>query len=455
MKEQIRITIDHLVNGIVVKSTVVLEESIKEVKSIEDLGFNHQQQIDILKGCQEGLLQAQSSSLKENIFHCPQCGAKLKFVGSTSSHFHSVFTDHKVPVKRQKCCNKACGWTSVPSISSLFKTNSHPDLSKLQTETACNHTYREAEKLMNAQSYYSRKINNHNRIHGLVEIVGNYISDHQTNEIPEDISPVEELICQVDGGHLKSNEEGKRSFEALTAVIYSPKNVVYPEKKSKSAGINEVPRGVITSKHCAASALNDNLVTIKRQTSVAALKQGMTAKTKITALCDGANNCWNVVQSLEKECNSIVKILDWFHIAKKFQNISLPKYLSEKLDKAKWCIWNGKFEEGLDRFGDIIANTRSKTMKDRLIKLQGYLQNNKDCLVNYSERHKQGLVISSSLAESNVEHLINRRCKGRQHMKWSRDGIHPLLQVRASCASNDWACFGSQYVLKAMTQEAA
>jgi hypothetical protein len=150
-----------------------------------------------------------------------------------------------------------------------------------------------------------------------------------------------------------------------------------------------------------------------------------------------------------------VKILDWFHIAKRFQNISLPKYLSKKLDKIKWCIWNGKFEEGIDRFSDIIASTRSKTMNNRLTKFQGYLQNNKDCLINYAERHKQGKVISSSLAESNMEHLINRRCKGRQHMRWSRAGIHPLLQVRASYASNDWSRFGTQYVLRAMTQEAA
>jgi hypothetical protein len=40
-------------------------------------------------------------------------------------------------------------------------------------------------------------------------------------------------------------------------------------------------------------------------------------------------------------------------------------------------------------------------------------------------------------------------------MKWSREGVHPLLQVIASCASNDWCYFGSQYVLIAMTQKAA
>ena len=40
-------------------------------------------------------------------------------------------------------------------------------------------------------------------------------------------------------------------------------------------------------------------------------------------------------------------------------------------------------------------------------------------------------------------------------MKWTREGVHPLLQIRASAASNDWAVYGSDYVLKATTQVAA
>ena len=222
MKKQIRITVEYIEDGRVVEVNVVAEQAVKPVKSIEDLGFNHQQQMDLLKGCQDGLLKAQSASLKEDISECPRCGSKLKFAGSISSDFYSVFTNHKVSAKRQKCCNKKCGWTSVPSIRSLFTTNSHPDLSKLQAEMACNHTYREAERNMNACSYYPRKVNNRNHIHHVVEIVGNYISNHPTDKIPNDLSPTEELVCQVDGGHLKSREEGKRSFEVLTSCHLFP-----------------------------------------------------------------------------------------------------------------------------------------------------------------------------------------------------------------------------------------
>ena len=93
-------------------------------------------------------------------------------------------------------------------------------------------------------------------------------------------------------------------------------------------------------------------------------------------------------------------------------------------------------------------------MKVRLTKLKNYLTNNEDYLVNYSERYREGKLISSSLAESNVETLINQRCKGQQHMKWTREGAHPLLQIRAAIASNDWNIYGNEYVLKATTQSA-
>ena len=81
--------------------------------------------------------------------------------------------------------------------------------------------------------------------------------------------------------------------------------------------------------------------------------------------------------------------------------------------------------------------------------------NNKNYLVNYAKKYKSGEVISSSLAESNVETLINKRCKGKQHMKWTREGAHPLLQVRASAASNDWDINGAKYVLNATLKSAA
>ena len=177
MSDTFQILTKRLVDGKVVEEKIITDVLIKEVKSIKDLGFNHKEQIDIVTSCQDSLLEAQSNSLFEEIEACPKCQGKLKFAGKVQSLFHSVFSDHKIPVKRRKCCNKECGWTSVPSINSLFGTSSHPDLSKLQTETAANSTYRSSQKILNAMSYYERKVNNHKHLHRIIESVGNYISD--------------------------------------------------------------------------------------------------------------------------------------------------------------------------------------------------------------------------------------------------------------------------------------
>ena len=67
-----------------------------------------------------------------------------------------------------------------------------------------------------------------------------------------------------------------------------------------------------------------------------------------------------------------------------------------------------------------------------------YIENNVDKIINYDERHNNGLVYTSNLAECTVESLINQRCKGQQHMRWSRTGLDPILQLRAAINSNEW-----------------
>ena len=75
---------------------------------------------------------------------------------------------------------------------------------------------------MNTMSYYQRTVNNHKHVHRAVEVVGNYISAHQISTVPEKTPFAKELICQVDGGHLKSKEKNSRSFEAITSVMFFP-----------------------------------------------------------------------------------------------------------------------------------------------------------------------------------------------------------------------------------------
>jgi len=429
--------------GNYVNKEVIKSGTIEKPESILDLGFRHTEQIEIIQKIQDNILSLQSSYLRAEIISCPICGNQLAKNGATKSTFNSVFTDHKVAVQKLVCCK--CRWMSVPSVDSLFGTHMHPDLVKMQCEVAAVESYSNAEDILNKKSAKKRTVNNTMTLHKVVEKVGNYISNNPELHIPDNIKSADELVAQTDGGHLKTSEEGKRSFEALTSVIYRPDNV---HNKGKDN------RGAITGKHCAASALDDSLHKIIQSTLAAAKKEGLTGKTRIIALCDGADNCWNVINSLEEHCAGIERILDWFHITMKFKNIAVSELNKDLFERAKWSIWHGDLVGAAFKLTELFGKTKKTKDKKRILKLRNYLINNYDKITNYSERKRDGLIFTSNMAEATVETLINRRCKGKQHMKWSRDGVHPLLQIRAEIESNDWCMNYENYILGAHAKTA-
>jgi hypothetical protein len=407
--------------------------------------LRHSEQIDLLRQIEQQLLDKQSIYLKEELSNCPKCSGKLYKSGYVKSDFHAVFTDHKVSTSRQVC--KLCNWTSTPSVRSLFGNASHPDLVKIQTELGANHTFREAQKLMNLFSNTQRSTNNHNTIKHITETVGQDLSDNPEAP-PKNIPPVSHLYLQVDGGHVATTEKDKRSFEVMTSIVFDAKNINYTGGKEKKDGKVSHIRGRLTSKHCAASALLDSRDTMKQQTLNAAIKQGMTTETKITAICDGATNCWDVVDSLEKKCHSIERILDWHHIAMKFQNTRLgQEEVNERLSGAKWYLWHGKPDEAIERLQSIRDSFQDNPKnKEKIQRLLTYIENNANFIVNYEKRQDYGLIFTSQMAECTVESLINKRCKGQQHMRWSREGLHALLQVRAAVNSNDWRSICERHI---------
>ncbi|MGH2413789.1 MAG: hypothetical protein ACRDEA_08900, partial [Microcystaceae cyanobacterium] len=155
-----------------------------------------------------------------------------------------------------------------------------------------------------------------------------------------------ELIMQVDGGHIPIQAQEKRSFEALSAIIYRPQNIRNIDKNHRQ----------ITDKTCVASAQNDELKTIKAYLVNGAKRQGLTPNTQVIGLADGAKNCWSILAPIEEHCQNLARILDWFHIAQKFQNVKqgLGERLEKSLESAKWELWHGQVAEALRKL--IILN---------------------------------------------------------------------------------------------------
>ncbi len=392
------------------------------------MGFTHKEQIKILEESQEAILHSQEEEINNKNTTCPLCGKKTKKNGKFKSAFHSVFTDHSLSLQRAQC---TCGWSSKISIDGTYGSALHPDLVELQSLHGSENSFKKVEEYLSKKCCSERSINNHSRIQKSVNQVGEILRDLKQDDAWVDATKrpySKELVLNIDGGHIYSNGPDKRSIEAMVAVIYNPNNIKEKDKNHRE----------ITDKTIVASAKNDHQVTIKKLTENACLQQGMNKSTTLTALCDGAKNCWSIVSSIENECKSIVRILDWFHIGKKFKNTEsiVPENHKDQFDQAKWCLWHGDVKKALLKLNLIKDDiTEGISKLDSLIT---YIRNNKKHIVNYQKRKAAGLSFTSNVAETYVNNVINTRQKNDGRMQWSRIGADTVLQIRSSVQSKAW-----------------
>lgn len=409
--------------GDLIEEEVLNDSNISKATNLKDLGYLHVEQIDFLQKIQDFKIKHQIILSPLNV--CPSCRRKTKKTGKFKSNFHAVLTDHKVLVQRTTC---KCGWSSPSSIEGMFGCSLHPDLLKKQALQGGKESYEKSSKSLNSESANNRSINSHSQIYKSVKCVGEKLESFKTSKKHvKNPEPASNLIVNIDGGHIKARGDS-RSFEAMVATVYRPENLKYVDKNHNA----------IISKTAVASAKNDNQKVMKALFKNACKAEGMTEDTNIVCLADGAENCWSITHSIESSCGQLTFILDWFHIAMKFKNISIPRELHEKYDKVKWHLWRGNVDKALKRLEQLKSLINDVHVITKLNKLAIYIENNKKGIINYEVRKKRGLVFTSNLAESTVNTLINERQKGRKKMLWSREGAHNILQIRTSTFSNTW-----------------
>ena len=93
----------------------------------------------------------------------------------------------------------------------------------------------------------------------------------------------------------------------------------------------------------------------------------------------------------------------------KFKNISIPDEHLEIYEKIKWHLWHGDTVKSLDKLGNLQELISDNKTLSKLCKLGTYIRNNREGIVNYGERKRQGLTYTSNIAEMTVNTLINDR----------------------------------------------
>lgn len=114
-------------------------------------------------------------------------------------------------------------------------------------------------------------------------------------------------------------------------------------------------------------------------------------------------------------------------------------------ERLRHLLWNRHHEKACEALGRIASWAKDaialneptkgagvKRLAARCAELRTYIDNNKDALIDYDQRHRAGRPISTSRAEGTVNQLVSARMNKRQQMRWSPRGAHRVLQVRAA-----------------------
>ncbi len=183
-------------------------------------------------------------------------------------------------------------------------------------------------------------------------------------------------------------------------------------------------------------------------------ESGVDHNERVTVICDDAGEFDKAVQSSQLARG---RILDWFHIAMKFKAAENSVFgstvveslereaVTRTIDHAKWLVWHGKGRKSVARIKGLNDSLLARqgyehsTLYWNLRRLYFYIDKNNRTLVNYGARHRKGLPISSSIAESAVNQVVSHRMAKKQQMRWTDEGAHYLAQVRVAVLNGEFS----------------
>ena len=233
------------------------------------------------------------------------------------------------------------------------------------------------------------------------------------------------IAISVDSTFIRSCEDGERHLEVRVGNVET------------ETGGRQVFGAV-------AKADTDIVELIRRNLTAV----GQTNDTELTGFTDG---CPALRSILAAAGVAQPPILDWFHIAMRLQHLkqitgglstddaaraAAKTVIVEEVERLRWRLWNGKAKDAQISIGRIrkvmhafqgeLGNRRSdapsRKLWTALAKLDGYLSSQSKWLVNYAERHRDGLRVGTALTEATANFLVNRRMNKFQQMRWTRRG---------------------------------
>ncbi len=406
----------------------------------ETLGITLQEGKNILKNLQSVMVTNQAQGYIAQYKICQECGKECNIKdGKNKITYRTPFGKLKISSPRFYTCT--CDTTkgkSFSPIAKLLSERTSPELLYLQSKWSSLMSYGMTVDLLeeilplntNVAStlFNSRKIAE--RIESELEEEKPMFIDGCINEWEKLPIPDEPLSVGIDGGYIYGREGENRKAGQFEVIV----------GKSMQEGSDNKRFGFV----------NNYDKKPKRRLYDMLMSQGFQMNQTITFLSDGGDTVRDLQFYMSPNAEHI---LDWFHVtmritvmkqmAKGILKSELPKDLEKNIDGVKWYLWHGNVFNALQRLENIeddlncVDDPKALKLYNTVSEFYGYINNNKNMIPNYQDRHHYGECISTAFVESTVNEVISKRMRKKQQMRWTQKGAHLLLQLRTKTLNNE------------------
>ncbi len=248
-----------------------------------------------------------------------------------------------------------------------------------------------------------------------------------------------EFVISIDTAHVRSAERNSaRNFELVVA-------------RCGRGGRGEPGGRYFVTGSTGQTAIRDRALHALQQ-------EGYRGFGDVTVISDGAEILKRLPRAMPRPTTHII---DWFHIAMKIQpmqqiadhivrsrsgSIEPLANIDRDIRAVKWRLWHGRVDRAIRDLERLLARLKESQQESEFsiarvhslgVQLLTYVRSNRSAIVNYGRRHRAGLRVATTLAESAVNSLVGKRMAKKQQMRWSRHGAHMLMQVRTAELNGD------------------
>src|SRR4051794_5088005 len=400
-----------------------------EQTGLAELGLRLDEAKQLTAALQAEMVSAQLAVVGERRRRCATCGRPLASKGHYSATFRSLFGDVPVRVRRLLVC-PCHGPDEAKSFAALDlgAGTVAPELAYVTAKFAALAPFGKVAALLSELLPISGAQNAGTVRNRTLRVGQEVVPLRPTKDAELPTAPADgPVVVGLDGGYVRSRLGPERHFEVVAGKVINARG----------------------AQHRFAFARNGPATTSAAfRQALAAARVG--ADTPATVLCDGDAGLWR----LQREAlPGATIVLDWWHAAVRFEHArqaarglgaadpSLAHDAVRDLDRAKWCLWHGRWTGCRRKLAALRRWTKRKPVRDvagigrlqrHVSDLLGYLERNRGALVPYAARRRRGEPISTAFVESAVNAIVAKRMNKAQQMRWNRATVQPFLNVRTA-----------------------